>query len=540
MLDSKTEQASLQTIFSKRVNLLFAILVFFLVIPSFYTNLGSHHLFVHTDEPRRALVSLEMLLQDSFWVPTLYGEPYLNKPPLFNWMIAASYLILGDFSEFAVRLPSTFSLFALVGLMYLFVRHYRSSTDAFFIAMGYMTCARILFFDSFLGMIDFPFALVSFAQIAAVYHFYKQKKLMPLYLVTYSLMGIGFLTKGLPSVVFQGFSLLALVVSEKKWKFLFSPYHLLGVLAAFFVIGGYYTVYFSKSTVSYEQILSVLWGESSKRTVLRFGFVESLMHSIRFPFELIGNFLPWTFPLLFLVSSKIRAAVLGDGFCRFALFATLLNLIVYWVSPEVHPRYLLMLVPFLLIVSFCGVIPTLELKNKKIWDYFLKGIMGALVLSLTIVPYFEAGRNAPSNLGYGPLVFVVSAVVVLWVMWKTKASPILGCITLLFLTRWSYALYLLPQRAHDREDFRTGAISVGKLTKGKPLWILGEGWVQDGTGFYLSRERREILRKKKYEDYSKDELFIAREWQLNGKPHTVLYSFKTMFEGDPLKLVRFK
>jgi dolichol-phosphate mannosyltransferase len=46
-------------------------------------------------EPRYAEIPRQMLLQGSFVVPVLHGEPYLDKPPLLYWLVMASYSLFG-------------------------------------------------------------------------------------------------------------------------------------------------------------------------------------------------------------------------------------------------------------------------------------------------------------------------------------------------------------------------------------------------------------------------------------------------------------
>ena len=58
---------------------------------------------VGPDEPRYAQVAREMLQRGDFITPTLGGVPWFEKPPLFYWMMMASYRVFGV-SEFAARL----------------------------------------------------------------------------------------------------------------------------------------------------------------------------------------------------------------------------------------------------------------------------------------------------------------------------------------------------------------------------------------------------------------------------------------------------
>ncbi len=62
----------------------------------------SFHLF-EPDEGRYAQIPREMLERGEWIVPTLQGEPYLDKPPLFYWLVMLSYSVLG-FSDGAARL----------------------------------------------------------------------------------------------------------------------------------------------------------------------------------------------------------------------------------------------------------------------------------------------------------------------------------------------------------------------------------------------------------------------------------------------------
>jgi 4-amino-4-deoxy-L-arabinose transferase-like glycosyltransferase len=49
--------------------------------------------------------------------PTLWGEPYLNKPPLMHWLIAGLYGLAG-LHEWTARLPSASLTLLSVPLLY--------------------------------------------------------------------------------------------------------------------------------------------------------------------------------------------------------------------------------------------------------------------------------------------------------------------------------------------------------------------------------------------------------------------------------------
>jgi 4-amino-4-deoxy-L-arabinose transferase-like glycosyltransferase len=89
-------------------------------LPLFLWHLGDVPL-RDWDESLVAAVARELWrggLADGAWLhPTIYGEPYLNKPPLMHWLIAVSYHV-GGVSEWTARLPGALLSVVSVPLLY--------------------------------------------------------------------------------------------------------------------------------------------------------------------------------------------------------------------------------------------------------------------------------------------------------------------------------------------------------------------------------------------------------------------------------------
>ena len=62
------------------------------------------------EESLRTIVAFEMWYSKSYFQPTFLGEPYFNKPPLFNWLIIA-YSHTFPWSEITGRAVSLTFLF---------------------------------------------------------------------------------------------------------------------------------------------------------------------------------------------------------------------------------------------------------------------------------------------------------------------------------------------------------------------------------------------------------------------------------------------
>ena len=67
------------------------------------------------DEPRYTRVAIEMHRAGEWVTPTLQGEPWLEKTPLFYWLAGAAFSMLGE-TETAARVPSVLALLFLVGM----------------------------------------------------------------------------------------------------------------------------------------------------------------------------------------------------------------------------------------------------------------------------------------------------------------------------------------------------------------------------------------------------------------------------------------
>jgi 4-amino-4-deoxy-L-arabinose transferase-like glycosyltransferase len=97
---------------------------------------------IGADEPRYAQVAREMLERRDWITPTLAGQAWLEKPPLYYWQAMLAYSLLGV-SDAAARIPSAIDATFLVVAIYLFFRKFRSgvAVDAALIAAS---CAGII------------------------------------------------------------------------------------------------------------------------------------------------------------------------------------------------------------------------------------------------------------------------------------------------------------------------------------------------------------------------------------------------------------
>jgi 4-amino-4-deoxy-L-arabinose transferase-like glycosyltransferase len=102
----------------------------------------SFHLF-EPDEGRYAQIPREMLTAGEWIVPTLQGEPYLDKPPLFYWLVMLSYAVFG-YHDWAARLIPALAMHASVLISYVLGRRLVGERSAFWGAL-LLTVSPIFF-----------------------------------------------------------------------------------------------------------------------------------------------------------------------------------------------------------------------------------------------------------------------------------------------------------------------------------------------------------------------------------------------------------
>jgi 4-amino-4-deoxy-L-arabinose transferase-like glycosyltransferase len=516
---------------------LLAVLTLALALPALLLNIGRMPLLV--DEPIRALVALEMHYSGHFFSPTLQGFPYYNKPPLFNWLLIALFRLTGRQDEFILRLPTVIALLLYTTAMWRVLRPQLGSKVAFTIALAFATTGRVLFYDSFFGLIDLWHAGITWVAFMVIWHYGERGQWVWLFIITYALTAVGFLLKGLPSLVFQGISLLVYCLNARQWRKLFSWQHMLGGVVLLIIVGTYFFLYSRHNSL--DVALKTLWSQSSQRTVAAQPLVESIQYVLLFPFDFIKHFLPWTLLVVCLLRPGLRAAVWQQPFLRYNALLFVAILPVYWLSPATIPRYLFMLVPLLLTV----IIPLYyQMQPARPWQVrvFDGLLLLTLVLSSLLVlgaPLVRLTRVVPGAWAWSVGLFIGLAGVA-YLFWKLIDYRLLLLGHFLLVLRLAFDVFIFPARLQTSPvvQYRTAAIRVGRETKGKPLALLSGTRLDDVESFYIARERGQTLQTDSL-PVRPGQLYLAALPQLVGRQYRTLDEFE-VDGGVHFRLVEFE
>lgn len=486
------------------------IVAILLLFPALLINLGL--LTFIDDEGIRSLVALEMKISGNYIVPTLNGDYYYNKPPLYNWFLLIFFSIAGKFDEFTARLATIFCLLGYAGTIYYYFRKHFDVKTAFLNAFILITCGRILFWDSMLGLIDIGFSWVIFTTFMVIYHQFKKGNYWALFVLSYFLTALGFLMKGLPAVVFQGFTLLAFFIYQKQLRKLFSIQHLVGGLVFIVLVSSYYLIYNEYNSLS--NVFTTLFTESSKRTAVQFGIWRTFLHLFTFPFEMVYHFLPWSLFIGYFIRKDILKLLRQHDFITYNLLIFFTNIIVYWTSVEVFPRYLLMHAPliFSVFLYLHQINESEDSLSFRILDRLFLIVLGVIALGSFAPLFLPQTQNAifliPKTLMVG---IALVSLVFLYQRWK--AERLLIMIVFLLVFRVEFNWFVLPDRnANDFGDAcRQSSIQVGKTFANQKLYLYKETQLQTTNAFYITNTRQEMVRRQMHQ-FESDAVYIIDPW----------------------------
>jgi 4-amino-4-deoxy-L-arabinose transferase-like glycosyltransferase len=513
----------------------FSILMLF---PALLWHLGYLAINFPTDEPTRAIVALEMIISDNFFTPTINGDFYYNKPPLYNWIIIAFYKIFGNYSEFTLRLPVVIGLLLFAITIYYFVSKETGKKQAFIVAMLFITSGRILFWDSFLGLIDITFSWLVYTSFMCVYFFDKSKKYLLLFITTYFLTAITFLMKGLPSLVFQAITLLTFFTYRKEFMKLFSWKHFVGIGLLILIIGSYYIVYAKHNVL--DNVFTTLFSESEKRTIINYGWKRFITHLFTFPLEMFYHFFPWSILGIYFISRKFLPIVKSHPFLLFNFFIFIFNIIIYWTSPETYPRYIFMLFPPIFTVLIYMFYKDTEVAGvrSKIIEYFLQGVIMLGMIAAIIMPVLKQTGWVDQAWIKAAILFLILGILLFFFI-KIKDQRLVIFAAAMLMLRIGFDWFIIPPRYNDFQEHKIGALSAAKATDNEKLFIYKDSETEHATSFYITLGKMEILRHK-YKDFDTTSYYYLDPRLLPEEDYTTIYDFKLYRHDQPIKIVKLK
>jgi 4-amino-4-deoxy-L-arabinose transferase-like glycosyltransferase len=191
-------------------------------------GLGS--LEIKGEEGRRILPAVTMLETGNYIVPYVGGEPYLRKPPLINWVVAASFKLFGVRSEWTARLPSVLCVLAVALTFLIAARPSLGSPGALFASLMWLTNFGIIEKGRLIEIEALYVSMFGIAMICWLSFWQQRRSPWLTWIVPSVFLGLGLLAKGpLHLLFFYGIVATVLFRAGELRRFL-QPASIVGVL----------------------------------------------------------------------------------------------------------------------------------------------------------------------------------------------------------------------------------------------------------------------------------------------------------------------
>jgi 4-amino-4-deoxy-L-arabinose transferase-like glycosyltransferase len=381
-----------------------AILILTTLYVCYFSHLGAIG-FVGPDEPRYAWIARNMAETGDWVTPRLYGKPWFEKPPLFYWGAALSFMLFGV-SEAAARLPSAVSaLLATLALAWLALRLYGAETARWLLLLLPTTVGMIGF--SHAAATDMPFsAMLTIAMVCAAVVFgltrNENTPILPrrpwLALLLFGFfLGLAVLAKGPAALILSGGAIFFWALFTKRWRDAFRLFHP-AAIASFCLIALPWYILCARRNPDFFHIF-IIEHNFKRYLTPEFQHVQPSWYYIPITFLAL---LPWAPLLAAPCSDAWRAWKESRGRNSPALFFACwagLTVVFFSISKSKLPGYVLPSVPPIVLLLTRAV--SLRVHRAGAGIHWIGMVSGMTLLSIAGATFAEVGR-IPFQVDYSP------------------------------------------------------------------------------------------------------------------------------------------
>lgn len=370
-----------------------------------FFGLGKYPL-TDVDETRYAVMARDLLHSLDWNSLMLNGVPFLEKPPLYFWLVGASIKLFHTFSPFSVRFPIAVLSSFLIFSTYYLGKKVLSRKFGMISALVLLSSIFFLIF-AHVAILDMVLTVFVAGAIYSAFltHFCQEKNKKYFWFGFYVFIGLGFLSKGLLALALPVVIIFTYNLLTKTLKDMFKPINLLPGLFVFLLISlPWHLVMYQEYGFRFVREYFLAHHFARFINSVSIGRERPFLYFV--PVFLLG-FLPWTFTFIaFLIDgfkklgAKYKAAEgkfvqklvalvnVENNEQKLILFASIAFIIIFLVfssSSTKLPTYILPVFPFasLLMGYYWWVADERSAYEKSIYNSTI--ILSAVLLIASFV-----------------------------------------------------------------------------------------------------------------------------------------------------------
>jgi 4-amino-4-deoxy-L-arabinose transferase-like glycosyltransferase len=481
------------------------------------------------DEPRQAIMAREMMERSDYVHPYLNGQPYLEKPPLYPWLIVVTAKITGKLDEFSSRLPSALAATFLLLITYFLGRRLDHEVSGFLAALVLATNYQFLG-NARESTMDMSFAFFIGLSIFLCYVCMEKERkwLLPLALLP-SVCAI--LSKGPAGLVIPVAVIFVYAMTAKRLRATFLPL-LVGSLLSL-AIASIWFILAGRASVD-----EFLLRQNITRYVTGFDHIESYWYYFH---KLFVNFLPWSIALPFAVVFAYRRRL------WLPLVWLVLTFVFFEVSKSKRAIYLLSCYPA------CAILVAIFLKERwyvlveRKWTTLLLCLFG-LLLAAVPAALFPAMQRFPLVAGmFGEdVVFPAIVVVVLAasalaflvsVMRKAPEQGFLALFIYLVFLGFLYHSHYMPAMDRGQKSIRPVADEIRNI--GPDASVYTYHLSSSALIFYMGRPVRTLSDPTEVSEINNDIIVVAKDKDNLADPFRQMFPYSRSMGYERGRLLIF-
>jgi 4-amino-4-deoxy-L-arabinose transferase-like glycosyltransferase len=480
--------------------------LFLLLIVSFilfFNNLGGIALW-DPDEPRQAIMAREMMDRHDYVHPYLNGQPYLEKPPLYPWMIIMTAKAKGALDEFSSRFPAALSATLLLIATYYVGCSLVGAQAGFLSALVLATNYQFLS-NARESVMDMTFACFIGLTICLNYAAVVRGKRL-YFILSFIPSVLAVLAKGPAGLVLPAVTTFFYLISRKSLKRFIVPLGIGCLLATalssiWFLLAGP------------EYIKEFILHQNITRYTNAFDHIEDLFYYFH---KLFFNFLPWSILLPFALYHAFKKRL------WFPLIWFLSIFLFFELSKSKRAIYLLSCYPA------CALLVGIYLKDR--WSWLLAdGKTGKLVACFAVVlaclpiaalvalrvvasPVVAVFNQEAASLYLYIAVLVLAGATLFYSIVRKSAVPALSVLFFYFVfVGFFYNAFYMPVMDRNFKSPRLIADQLANLKEGRDIYTYG--FSSAGIIFYIGKPIHVFTNFNEIKDKKNDILLIVEDEQ---------------------------
>jgi 4-amino-4-deoxy-L-arabinose transferase-like glycosyltransferase len=291
--------------------------------------LGS--LAIKGEEGRRILPAIRMLETGNYIVPQVGSNPYFRKPPLVNWLVAASFKVFGVRNEWTARLPSALCVLAVAIAFVTVARGSLGPSGSTIAALIWLTNFGMIEKGRLIEIEALYVSLFALAFICWLAWWEQKRSPWLTWVVPWIFLGLGWLAKGPIHVIFFYGILTVVLWQAGELRKLLNVPHAIGFVIMMLVFAAWAIPYIEIAGASR---VAHVWNAQLLLIAADFRPRGWLLNNPRS----LGYFLPWLL-LLPLAGGATFSSERKTKITRALVWGIAVPLLVVNLIPGWLPRY---------------------------------------------------------------------------------------------------------------------------------------------------------------------------------------------------------